>query len=278
MLPREEASLDRLVTTAKEVLRSGAFRPKKRLSQHFLLNKRSIKRLIDVMLDLRPHRVADLGSGLGVITRLLADHVSYVVGVEVDRSLARLAKGVCGDAPNLEILVSDALLVLDALNVDSVFSNAPYHITGPLIASIARSNNVLKGVVVLQDEVARRLTAKPGSDDYGRITVLVQLLFEVKPLFIIPASHFYPRPEVSSRALSMIRVRRYSDELRALERVTRCLFAFRNKLLSKAIKKCFGNQVYTEALKPLMDKRVRQLSPEEFLELTRVIAATTGTT
>ena len=202
---------------------------------------------------------------------MLTKYASHVIGVEVDERLVKLSRIICGDNYNLDLVLGDALELVPVIRVDTLFSNAPYHITGPLLASIARNNFITKSLIVLQREVALRLTAEPGEEEYGRLTVLMQLLFDIKPLFVIPASHFHPQPEVDSMALILKRIDQYRTMHSALEEVTRCMFTYRNKLVSKALKKCFNEEVYREVAQVVpVNLRVRQLSPEHFLEITRV--------
>ncbi len=200
------------------------------------------------------------GSGLGVLTALLSDVALHVMGVELDSRSLPVLREVAAEHANITVINSDILAFETRGSPDCVAGNPPYSISGPLLARIVTVYQPRRAVLTLQKEVANRLAAKPGTSAYGRITVLVQLVYDVKLGGVYPPHSFYPPPEVYSRIV-VLEAKRLLDRqvLRRVENVTRCLFSMRNRLASSVVKKCCG------LTRSYGGRRVYQLTPEEVL-------------
>ena len=189
--------------------------PKSRLGQNFLHDQQAIRRIVAALGECSDRTVVEIGPGMGAITRELAARAGKVLALEVDRELAaRLAgefEGGGADqgsgAPGAKVQIQ----TVDVLSFDFasaaaaagqrliVAGNLPYYITSPILLKLAENADVLdRGVLMVQREVADRVTAEPGSRDYGLLSVTMQLHGAVERLFTLPPSAFSPPPEVHS--------------------------------------------------------------------------------
>ncbi len=226
-------------------------KPKKRLGQHFTRERGIIEYFLRECKGCK--RILEIGSGRGELTEPLSK-VAEVVGVEIDKNLVR-----CLREKGLTVIEGDALKI-NFEGFDCIVGNIPYNITGPLISKIVKTKGWKKSVLLVQKEVAERLLALPGERNYGRLTVLVRLVADVKPGPVWPPKAFWPPPEVYSQHVVMIKRREIDSELlEAFERFTACMFSQRNKKAKKVAKAC--------GVKYEEEKRVRELSPEELWHL-----------
>lgn len=193
-------------------------RPRKQFGQHWLRND-TILRQIVAAADLKEgDRILEIGPGTGVLTRQLLDHPISVVAVEIDRDLCEQLSRKLGTVPNFLLLQGDFLeLNLTALlapfppfqQPNKVVANIPYNITGPilekLLGTIAQPNPqpFHSIVLLLQKEVADRLAARPGSRDFGALSVRVQYLAHCDRICHVPAAAFYPPPKVDSAVIRL---------------------------------------------------------------------------
>ncbi|MCD6300997.1 MAG: ribosomal RNA small subunit methyltransferase A, partial [Staphylothermus sp.] len=211
----------------------------------------------------------EIGAGLGTLSYYLGNvKRKSCIHYEVDEHLCKVAVELLN--PNSVLIRGDALLY--DWDVEEIVSNAPYHITSDIIVKTAKSNSIKKAVFVFQKDVVDRLNAKPRTKEYGRITILVQLLFNIEPGPVYPPSYFYPRPEVSSQLVVFTRKRPYDELISKLEEVTKKLFSKRRKKALKVIKKDLG--LGEDELRKLgisEDKRVYELTPGELLRIAEML-------
>jgi 16S rRNA (adenine1518-N6/adenine1519-N6)-dimethyltransferase len=180
--------------------------PKKELGQHFLVDE-NILGVIERLADLGPEDVVlEVGPGLGILTRFLAERVAHVHAVELDRSLETHLR----DLPRVDLHWGDALrLDLAALEPPphKLVANLPYNIATPLVAeSLARLPAVITWCVMVQREVADRLFAQPRTKAYGAVSVLVQLTAQRTGFHPVSREVFRPRPNVDSALVAFRRV------------------------------------------------------------------------
>ena len=264
------SSRRKLLHWTRDVLRKYGVRVKKKLSQSFVVDPTLVHDILGCASRYcRSGCVEEIGSGLGVLTYYLSTRCCRVVAIEIDPLLSTISKEVAS-APHVVVVNADALSIPRCCKL--VVSNTPYHVSSDIIVSIARENIVEKAVLVLQKEVVERLLARPGSREYGRLTVLVNTLFRLEAGRVYPPKTFYPEPEVYSRLIVFNRVREYSRLHARLEEVTRRLFSMRRKRVSTVVHRIY--KLDTCALERLgidSSKRVYQLCPEEFMALTRYL-------
>ncbi len=250
-------------------------RPKKELGQHFLVDE-NILGVIGRLAELAPADVVlEIGPGLGVLTRYLADRVAQVHAVEIDPALERALPR----APNVRVVIGDALRVdLTALEPPPVklVANLPYNVATPIVVeSLDGLPTLERWCVMVQREVADRFFAAPGSKAYGAVSVLVQLAAERTGFHPVSRTVFRPAPNVDS-ALVAFRRKPLPPGFRAVKRLVEGSFAHRRKTLPNSLELAgvASREQGAEALAALgrpPATRAEALAPEEFVALARAL-------
>ncbi|MDH5186037.1 MAG: 16S rRNA (adenine(1518)-N(6)/adenine(1519)-N(6))-dimethyltransferase RsmA [candidate division WOR-3 bacterium] len=179
------------------------FRPKKQLGQSFLTYQPIAEQLVDA-LNLTPEdEVLEIGSGKGILTERLAQKAKQVYAVEIDKRLADILKEKFVGYKNIEIINQDILKYdLSRFKQLKILGNVPYSISSQILFLLLKYLWVWKmAVLTLQKEFAARILAKPGTKEYGAITVIFNLHTEVQKLFSIPPSFFKPKPKIFSTVI-----------------------------------------------------------------------------
>jgi 16S rRNA (adenine1518-N6/adenine1519-N6)-dimethyltransferase len=249
--------------------------PRKELGQHFLVDENIlgvIGRLAELGAD---DVVLEVGPGLGVLTRYLAQRVALVHAVEIDRSLEphlpRLA--------NVRVELGDALQ-LDLADLEpppgKLVSNLPYNIAAPLVVeSLDGLPSIERWCVMVQREVADRFFAGPGTRVYGAVSVLVQLAAARTGFHPVARTVFRPAPNVDSALVSFRRIP-LPEQFAGIKRLVEAAFAHRRKTLpnSLALAGAAGREQAVEALAAIgrpANIRAEALEPAEFVELARLL-------
>lgn len=241
-----------------------------RAGQNFLINQEYVEMELKALNLAGDETVLEIGSGDGRITKLIAERARRVIAIEKDEVLMAVAKA--SPIANVEWVLGDALR-LNLPEVDLVFSNVPYYISSPLILKLVKWGKFKRAVLSLQKEFAARLISPPGSRDYGRISVIFQLLAAGHKLFDIPPWAFDPEPKVWSTVIEVRPEPKLApNELPRLEKFTAALFSQKNRLLPKSLCKLGLCDSQKEAIsiigdRDLAKKRVRELTPDEILSL-----------
>jgi 16S rRNA (adenine1518-N6/adenine1519-N6)-dimethyltransferase len=244
-------------------------RPKKELGQHFLVDE-NILRVIERLAELAPDDVVlEIGPGLGVLTRFLADRVSLVHAVEVDRSL----EPHLPDRENVRLHWGDALrLDLAALEPTKLVANLPYNVATPIVVeSLDGLPSVERWTVMVQREVADRFFAEPRTKAYGAVSVLVQLATERVGFHPVSREVFRPRPNVDS-ALVAFRRTELPRDFTLVKQIVESAFAHRRKTLpnSLALTDVASREQAERALRAIgrdPATRAEALEPQEFVTL-----------
>jgi 16S rRNA (adenine1518-N6/adenine1519-N6)-dimethyltransferase len=224
-------------------------RPRKRFGQHWLHSEKALSRIVEAAALAPDDRILEIGPGTGILTRQLLPLVQLVVAVEIDRDLHRLLKQQLGKAKNFLLLEGD-ILALDLQQLplanmpnfawpNKVVANIPYNITGPilekLLGTIAAPNpQPFEAIVLLmQQEVAERLCAQPGSKASGALTIRVQYLADCQWVCHVPAKAFQPPPKVDSAVVRLIprSFQPAAHDPVHLDRLVRLGFATKRKML-----------------------------------------------
>ncbi len=188
---------------------SGKSKPK--LGQNFLTDDRARHAIVDALGDLSNRTVVEIGPGHGAITEILAARAHRLIAVELDPALARELTFRFRNQPNVTIHQADILqtdlcsLAPQAENFD-VIGNLPYYITSDILLHLfvaSLSAPLRRAVLMMQREVADRVSAHPGVRDYGMLSATTALYAEVQNLFTLPPSAFTPPPEVHSTVLRL---------------------------------------------------------------------------
>jgi 16S rRNA (adenine1518-N6/adenine1519-N6)-dimethyltransferase len=249
-------------------------RPKKELGQHFLVDE-NILRVIERLAELAPDDVVlEIGPGLGVLTRFLADRVSLVHEVEVDRSL----EPHLPDRENVRLHWGDALrLDLAALEPTKLVANLPYNVATPIVVeSLAGLPSVERWTVMVQREVADRFFAEPRTKAYGAVSVLVQLATERVGFHPVSREVFRPRPNVES-ALVAFRRTELPQDFALVKQIVESAFAHRRKTLpnSLALRDVASREQAERALRAIgrdPATRAEALEPQEFVAFAKELA------
>ena len=248
--------------------------PKKELGQHFLADE-NILGVFGRLAELAPDDVAlEIGPGLGVLTRYLADRVGHVHAVELDRSLEPHLAPVAA-RPDVELHFGDALaLDLAALEpaATKLVANLPYNIATPLIVeSLDGLPSVTLWCVMVQREVGDRLFAPPRRKAYGAVSVLVQLAAERTGFHPVSRTVFRPPPNVDS-ALVAFRRRELPQSYPEIKRVVEAAFSHRRKTLPNSLElaglapRARAADALAVLGRPALT-RAEELTPEEFVAL-----------
>ncbi|MEN2999458.1 MAG: 16S rRNA (adenine(1518)-N(6)/adenine(1519)-N(6))-dimethyltransferase RsmA [Acidilobaceae archaeon] len=233
-------------------MRELGIRPRDRLGQHFLVDPRGVH----LFLSRLPYEEAlEIGPGLGSLTYYASQKLPRVVAVELDRRLCTAL--ALSSPPNVQLVNAEGLSLLLSARLGLVFSNTPYNLSSAIVAAGARNNSVRKMLLGVQKEVAERMLAREGEEQYGRLTLLVKRYFSARLVGTMERDMFYPMPKVRGAVVELERRREWERGDETFEEVTRCLFSGRNKRAGKMVKACIGKEV------ELGDKRVEELTPEE---------------
>lgn len=236
---------DQQLTDCIALLKKYGIQPKKRLGQSFLCNRFIAEEIVRLATIAKHDLVVEIGPGLGALTRPLAATGAQVIALEYDMLLAEVLPKILRER-TLDIIRADAL------NFDyqglfnkhaaklKVIGNLPYYLTSPLIFKLLTLRSIIdRMVVMMQKEVADRITARPGTRAYGTISIVAQLYCEVSERLTVTKDCFYPRPAVDSE-LVVFTVREkplvaLSDEI-FFEKLVRDSFLRRRKTLLNALK------------------------------------------
>ena len=234
-----------LTSSPKILLQRLGLRPKKTLGQNFLVHPHQARRIVDALELVGDETVVEIGAGLGALTVCLAQVARRVVALERDPALARfLREEIFPEAPEVEVLCQD-VLQFDFLGLSremgqplAVIGNLPYQITSPLLFKLLAERAALSRVVLMmQQEVGARLTARPGTKDYGVLSVLLQYHFSMQRLFSLGPANFYPPPQVDSVVLMLTPaiISPPSRDPSLLARVVKAAFGQRRKTLNNTL-------------------------------------------
>jgi 16S rRNA (adenine1518-N6/adenine1519-N6)-dimethyltransferase len=190
----------------KELLETYNRRPRKRLGQHFLIDPKVVERIIAAAELTKDDLAIEIGSGLGVITAEIAAHAGKLVAIEYDKELVEISKKILAPCKNVTIVSGDILdLEFSCFSPGyKVIGNLPYNITAPIVEKILTAENKPeRAVIMVQKEVAERMSASPGSKKYGSFSIFTQFYASVSLISLVSRSSFLPWPEVSSAIVKL---------------------------------------------------------------------------
>ena len=249
--------------------------PTKKLGQNFVIDPNTIRKIVSKANLSGDETVVEIGPGLGSLTLGLFEKVDNVVAVEIDQRLAAalpetVEKHTKGK--NLEVINADALKLETLPECQALVANLPYNISVPvLLHFMERFPSIEKGLVLVQSEVARRLVAGPGSEEYGIPSLKLAWWANAKLAGSVSRQIFWPVPNVDSELVYFERVETEGDRARVFELVDRS-FSTRRKTLAASLKSSFSYPV-AEALEKAgiaTNSRPEQLGIDEFRNLARL--------
>lgn len=265
-------------------------RADKRLGQHFLVDTRPLMAMLEAAKLSHQDEVLEIGPGLGVLTTELCSRASRVVAVEKDRQLIPILEDLTRDFKNICILEADVLkLDMEKLRKDhfnggfKVVANLPYYITSPIIMKIIENRHLIPlAVLMVQKEVAQRLTAEPGTKDYGILSIAVNMYADVNMVCTIGKEAFLPPPKVESAVVQIMlrqKPREEVDDEAFFFKVVEAAFGERRKTVRNSLSRRLkiqgsDSEAIDQALKetgidPM--RRGETLSIKEYAELSKVL-------
>ena len=214
--------------------------PRRRFGQNFLADPHYVARIVAAVDPQPGDNVVEIGPGLAALTGDLVARAGHVTAIEIDRDLAARLRERFTPA-QLTLHTADAL-AFDFATLGTglrVVGNLPYNISSPLLFHLAAQDARIRDLhVMLQKEVVARMTAAPGTADYGRLTVMLQAKFRVARLFVVPPGAFRPAPKVESAVARLVPLHgdkpAIADEA-LFARVVAAAFAQRRKTLRNAL-------------------------------------------
>ncbi len=232
-----------LSAETRALLAEEGLAPRKRLGQHFLVDRNVVARMV-ALAEIAPHEaVLEIGPGLGALTDALAARAARLYVIEYDRGLCDVLRRKLAHVSHVRILEGDALRIdlRGAIpeGTVKVVASLPYNVAVPILFRLLDERAIFSDLtVMLQREVAERLLARPGSRAYGAPSVLFQLYAEPCGRFRVPPSAFYPRPQVTSEVIRIRLCREPRvpvDDPALLRAVVRATFNQRRKMLRNAL-------------------------------------------
>jgi 16S rRNA (adenine1518-N6/adenine1519-N6)-dimethyltransferase len=256
----------------KEILDKNGFSMQKKFGQNFLINEDARRRLVDALELSEGMKVWEVGPGLGAMTSMILEDGADLTVFEIDRGFASLIKGFFDDFEkkgSFRIIEGDVLKTWKgqlkaAGQPDRFFGNLPYNIAATIIADTIENNlRFDRCVFTVQKEVAQRMCAKPGSQDYSSFSVLCQWAYDVKPLLDLAGGNFWPKPNVDSRAVVFTKKSDFPGckNQEAFVKMQRALFSSRRKTVRNNLSQFLKNN---DLSADNCDKRVNPFEPNSF--------------
>ena len=240
-------------------------KPRKKLGQNFLINSSLSHQIVSSVVDLKPHKIIEIGPGLGSLTELLAELNIPLQLVELDPLLYSFWK-----KRQFNIIQKDAL----KLNENPCFNqpctlvgNLPYHISSSLIVlASVQWKNIENMVIMVQKEIAERILSPYKKKTFGWLSVISQCLWDCQKLTDVKISDFYPEPQVEGSVLILRKKEGFNEDLEPFLRFLKVCFAQKRKLLKKKLKQTLGPSMY-----PMIHKmnwpdsiRAEEVAPDQY--------------
>lgn len=271
----------------KQMLLHYGLNPKKKFGQNFLINENILDNIVDISDVSSEDDVIEIGPGIGALTAKLAKRAHKVLAVEIDHELISVLSQTLANYTNISILESDILKVdFDevikkfGLNNDhiKIVANLPYYITTPILLFLLKQKGVhFESITVMvQKEVAERMTSAPGNKDYGSLTLLIQYYMNAELVLKVDKTCFMPQPKVDSAVVNLTKKSnfvRFNNE-KSLFKVIRECFNHRRKNLLNNLVNLTGKKNKTVLLQIFdemnIDKNIRaeKLTLKQFMILT----------
>ena len=252
-----------------------------RLGQNFLVDKNIAKKIIksaDVSVS---DTVIEIGPGKGILTEELLQKTKKIIAVEIDKKLSEELIEKYKNQKNIKIINTDFLKYNPPKKLKLKFvANLPYYISSAIIEKILHLNNWDTAVFMLQKEVACRLKATSGFDDYGVLSIACQIFCSVEKMFNVPGTCFNPKPEVTSTVVKLKRLKnpliKKNDEKKFFK-IVKSAFLHRRKTLLNSLflelqidKKTLEKKILQAGISPLC--RAETVSINDFIKLAEILS------
>ncbi|OEH92623.1 16S rRNA (adenine(1518)-N(6)/adenine(1519)-N(6))-dimethyltransferase RsmA [Bacillus solimangrovi] len=275
----------------REILEKHGFSFKKSLGQNFLIDTNILRNIVDFANLTEGSGAIEIGPGIGALTEQLAKKAEKVVAFEIDQRLLPILNETLAPYKHVEIIHQDILEAevrsmieekMQGIKDIMVVANLPYYVTTPILMKLLTENLPVRGIVVmLQKEVADRIAARPGTKDYGSLSIAIQYYSEAEVVMTVPKTVFVPKPNVDSAVIRLtLRTKppvQLTDEKFFFE-VVRASFAQRRKTIYNNLVHNLAGKEKKEQVTLALEKanieakrRGETLSMEEFAQLSEVL-------
>ena len=271
--------------TVKSLIKENELRPLKKLGQNFIFDL-NITNNIAKVANCHNKNIIEIGPGPGGLTRsIFIQGANSIIAIEKDYKSIKCLQSlqdICGD--KLKI-IHDDILNLKLIDFEpfpkSIIANLPYNISSKLIINWLKEINLNKDVLIdeititIQKELADKLVSKVGDSNYGRISLITNLLSSVNKEIELPPSVFFPKPKVHSTVIKITPLKepRFDVDLNIFEKLTRRAFGNRRKMLRQSLKE-FGGSNLLKLANIKDNLRAQDLSTSEFCKLSKLFAQT----
>lgn len=282
-------------SVALDIMQRHGFHTMKAFGQNFLCDEHYVEAIVDAAQITKDDVVIEIGPGIGTLTQLICERAGHVIAIEIDKKLVPILSETLGGFDNFTLVNEDVLKadIKDIINRYSPFravkvvSNLPYYITTPVIMRFLEENIEFSSMVLmLQIEVADRLSAQPGNKDYGVVSVMLQCAYDIELMLKVPASVFVPRPQVNSGVICLTpkQKRLSACDNQLFKAIVKGAFAQRRKTLLNSLSSVptlrnINKDVITEVLSSLNiepTERCENLTIEQFIAISNAFGAERG--
>ena len=269
-----------------EIMKAHGFKLKKKLGQNFLTDANILRKIVETANLTKETGVIEIGPGIGALTEHLARHAKNVLAYEIDPTLIPILEKTLGPYPNIKVINEDILkaditadmgeYLANARDI-AVVANLPYYITTPILMGLIEARlPINRYIVMMQMEVARRLSAKPGTKDYNALSIAIQYYCDVEIAINVPRGVFIPPPNVDSAVVLI--TRRNQPPVTAIDedflmKVIHISFTQRRKTLLNNLANHFDQLAKAEISELLQainidpSRRAESLTIQEFAQL-----------
>lgn len=269
------------------ILENNDIKVKKKFGQNFLHDENILNKIAG-SIEIENKNIIEIGPGLGFLTNKLVAYAKKMVSYEIDIEMVQYLEEHFSEQKNLEIVNKDFLKVdlqkeiKEKFNDENVvlIANLPYYITTAILTKVLEeTNKVEKMVVMMQKEVAQRITGKPSTKDYNSLSVLIQYFTNAKMLFNVSPNCFYPAPEVDSSVIEISRKEQIDNPAINLEfflKFNRNIFAQRRKTLMNNLQNAYkiDKKIFEDALTYMnlpLTVRAENLTVNQIVDLSNYI-------
>jgi len=252
-------------------------KPLKRFGQNYLHDQNILNKIVNEINPKEDDCLIEIGPGFGALTEKLVARNPNLIAVEIDK---RVIEELKSRFPSINLIQKD-FLELDLNEIDKsnkqrlrIAGNIPYNLTSPIIFKLIAHHKIVKdAVLMVQYEVAKRMTAKQGSKDYGILAVLLNFFCDVELCFKVSPNVFYPRPKVHSAVVHIIfkRMEISEEEKKTFISIVKAAFGNRRKTLKNSLSNSiFANINFTDSGIDL-SLRAEQLGTDDFIKLAKFV-------
>lgn len=270
----------------KRILKDLNLHPRKSLGQNFLVNKKTLSKILSESSISSEDIILEVGPGLGILTSQLINQAKKVIAIEIDETLFEYLNTKFNDIQNLDLIKGD-ILEIDLPAHNKVVSNIPYSITGPLFEKLFFKKNAPEGILTIEKNIADRILYKDNYKNFSRITVSVNSFMEPVRHTTISKGAFYPRPKIDLSLLHLLPKKDldpllYDNDFRTFYLAYIAgIMPYKNKNIANAIhlftKRYKDKPLNKEIIRQILEKKgmknqkVFELKIDQFVDLGKAI-------